>query len=169
MLKYTTRDLQDLTSKWGAARLITVNGNIPTQTIKFGEEMSELFEAESIDDVKDSIGDMVVVASMIADLKGNSTALECMLHCEEEFQAATNKDLLIIWFGKLCKTTVRGDLTQIDLIVGGLLKILDNICNEYNLSFNECWNLAYNEIKDRKGKLLENGNFIKESDIKDEN
>ena len=110
MSKYTTRELQVLTSKWGAARLITINGNIPTQTIKFGEEMSELFEAKNIDEVKDAIGDMAVVASMIADLKGNATALEAMLFFEEKFQDLSNKDLLIVWFGKLCKTTVRGDL-----------------------------------------------------------
>ena len=94
-------------SKWHKDRLITVNSNSATQTIKLGEEYGELCAAIVRDNkpmVKDSIGDMVVVLVAIAELEG--------------------------------------------------------------FTFDECVEAAYEEIKDRKGKLLANGNFVKEGDTK---
>ena len=65
-------ELEALTEKWGAARKITVNSNIPAQVIKFGEEMGELFIAETKDEIIDAIGEMTVVLVMIANLRGIS-------------------------------------------------------------------------------------------------
>lgn len=38
------------------------------------------------------------------------------------------------------------------------------IAERLGLKFNDCLDYAYNEIKDRKGKLI-NGTFVKESDL----
>ena len=38
------------------------------------------------------------------------------------------------------------------------------IAEQLGLKFNDCLDYAYNEIKDRKGKLI-NGTFVKESDL----
>jgi len=92
-------------SKWHKDRLITVNGNSSTQTIKLGEEYGELCSGivrSNKEAIKDAIGDMVVVLVAIAELEG--------------------------------------------------------------FTLEECIESAYNEIKDRKGKLLANGNFLKEDD-----
>jgi len=92
--------------KWHKDRLITVNGNSLTQTVKLGEEFGELCEGivkRKRKKIRDSIGDMVVVLVAIAELE--------------------------------------------------------------DLDFDECVEFAYNEIKDRKGKLLPNGNFLKEEDF----
>jgi hypothetical protein len=37
---------------------------------------------------------------------------------------------------------------------------LNDICTKLNFDLTECANLAWNEIKDRKGETI-NGNFIK--------
>lgn len=39
------------------------------------------------------------------------------------------------------------------------------IAMQLGLKFDDCLDYAYNEIKDRKGKLI-NGMFVKESDLK---
>ena len=51
------------------------------------------------------------------------------------------------------------------------MQIIVNIIQEQlllmvqqGLKFNDCLDYAYNEIKDRKGKLI-NGTFVKESDL----
>lgn len=48
--------------------------------------------------------------------------------------------------------------------IGDSLVVLNNIAKIYGTTLEECWNLAYEEIKDRKGYLNEEGNFIKEAD-----
>ena len=39
---------------------------------------------------------------------------------------------------------------------------------QMNIDITECLEIAYNEIKDRKGKLV-NGVFVKEEDLQKEN
>lgn len=167
---YTNEELQTLTSQWGADRKITINGNILTQTVKFGEEMGELFENSMyIEPTKDAIGDMTVVLSNIADLNGNVNLINAHSNSDVVIKQGHGYELLVTWFGYLCKAAVRNDHNRIDHIVGGIVSILKGLCADLNISFNECWNIAYNEIKDRKGELLPNGNFVKESDLASSN
>ena len=165
MEKYTNEELETLTEKWGHDRKITINGKISTQTIKFGEEMGELFEADTLDKVEDAIGDMIVVSSMIANLNKTSIS-KCM---EIPFEKSIldsyklhDTDLLNVVFGRLCSAVVRDKNENLNPIIRDFMMILDRIAMKQGTSFNKCWNLAYNEIKDRTGTLLENGNFVKD-------
>lgn len=58
---------------WAAQRGIFEKGDIKTQTIKLGEEFGELCQAvlqNKKADIKDAIGDMVVVLTSVARMKG---------------------------------------------------------------------------------------------------
>ena len=46
--------------------------------------------------------------------------------------------------------------------IGDCIVVLCNLSNMLDSSLEECWGIAYNNIKDRKGYLNEHGNFIKE-------
>ena len=167
---YSNKELQELTSKWGSDRKITINGNLMTQTVKFGEEMGEMFENNTnIEAIKDAIGDMTVVLSNIADLNGNMNLLTANANSDLVIKNGHSYELLVTWFGYLCKVVARDKKDDIDQIVGGLVTILKNLAIDHCLSFNECWNIAYDEIKDRKGELLSNGNFVKEEDLASSN
>jgi len=48
--------------------------------------------------------------------------------------------------------------------IGDCLVVLTNLAALEALTLEECWEHAYNEIKDRQGFLNEHGNFIKSSD-----
>jgi len=48
--------------------------------------------------------------------------------------------------------------------IGDALVVLSGIATLEGLTLEECFEYAYEEIKDRKGYLDENGNFIKEED-----
>ena len=57
---------------WHEQRKITVNGNSLTQTVKLGEEYGELCAGivrQDKAEIKDAIGDMVVVLVAIAELE----------------------------------------------------------------------------------------------------
>ena len=67
--------------------------------------------------------------------------------------------------GELARAINKGDVKcQIDGI-GDTVVTLICIAMQLGLRFNDCLDYAYNEIKDRKGKLI-NGSFVKESDLK---
>lgn len=48
--------------------------------------------------------------------------------------------------------------------VGDILVVLTIYCQQKGWSIAECFELAYNEIKNRKGKMV-NGSFVKEGDL----
>ncbi len=66
--------------------------------------------------------------------------------------------------GELARAINKGDTDgQVDSI-GDVVVTLICISQQLNLDFNACLDYAYNEIKDRKGKLI-NGIFVKEQDL----
>ena len=48
-----------------------------------------------------------------------------------------------------------------------MMVVLINIMTSNGLSMEECLQVAYDDIKDRKGKMI-NGVFVKESDLQDD-
>lgn len=64
--------------------------------------------------------------------------------------------------GELCDNVGKGRNIKDD--IGDCLVVLTNLAFLENLTLEECWDYAYEEIKDRKGYLNEHGNFIKEGD-----
>jgi NTP pyrophosphatase (non-canonical NTP hydrolase) len=82
------RTLTQKISNWHKDRKITVNGNSNTQTIKLGEEYSELCSGiihGNKELIKDSIGDMVVALIAIAELEG-MTLKECVENAYSEIK-----------------------------------------------------------------------------------
>jgi NTP pyrophosphatase (non-canonical NTP hydrolase) len=56
----------------------------------------------------------------------------------------------------------KNDMDGIKDGVGDVLVCLINMCALLDINLTDCLQLAYNEIKDRKGTLLPNGVFVKE-------
>lgn len=166
-MNYTNQQLQELTLQWGHDRMITINGKVSTQTLKFGEEMGELYEAMSDEMIKDSIGDMVVVLNMVTGLIG-TTMFDCLNVPDADVPVLNfpPAERLAANYGRMCSAVVRENHDKLPWIIKEFIVILEIIAETYGTSINECWNLAYLEIKDRKGTLLENGNFVKEEDQK---
>ena len=70
--------------------------------------------------------------------------------------------------GELADATIKNDVKEQIDAVGDVLVCLINYCEIKGLDMLSCLNSAYNEIKDRKGVLLENGCFIKDEKQKEE-
>ncbi len=129
-----------------------------SQLIKFFEEFGELSQGLIKNDnelIKDAIGDCQVVLIHLCKLKG--------LSIEEMNEDAFKDDL----FSKIdSKITTAGlmrtvihllDLRKYNLAIGALC-VIERM---QNFEFLECLDFAYNEIKDRKGKMI-NRTFVKD-------
>ena len=62
--------------------------------------------------------------------------------------------------GELSDHACKGEDIRDDL--GDMLVVMLNIMKRNNYSINECLQIAYDDIKDRKGKMVD-GIFVKES------
>jgi NTP pyrophosphatase (non-canonical NTP hydrolase) len=85
-------------------------------------------------------------------------------HERNLISGSTDKDQylkLIQEAGELSDSICKGKDIRDD--IGDMLVVLINIAERNNLSLTECLEVAYNDIKDRKGKMVD-GVFIKESD-----
>jgi hypothetical protein len=65
--------------------------------------------------------------------------------------------------GELCDNINKGRDVKDD--IGDCLVCLTNIAAIRGLTLAECWDVAYDDIKDRKGHMNSNGVFIKEGDV----
>lgn len=78
---------------------------------------------------------------------------------------ATDKDQvlkLIQEMGELSDNVCKGRDIRDDL--GDMLVVMINIMKRNNILMEECLQVAYNDIKDRKGKMID-GIFVKQDDI----
>ena len=65
-------------------------------------------------------------------------------------------------YGELCHAHVRGNKAEAQDALGDMFVVMVALSELYGLDLSDCVNSAYNEIKDRRGYLNEQGNFIKE-------
>ncbi len=66
-------------------------------------------------------------------------------------------------YGELCSGIVRGDKDLIKDSIGDMIVVLIAIAELENMTLQECIAGAYDEIRDRRGYLSEDGVFIKEN------
>lgn len=159
--------MQELIKKieqWAIDRELDKKATIEAQSIKTAEEMAELIigiSKDNIDVIKDSIGD-VFVTLVIGNMIDEKLDINKMLYDTQVDMHAEKKSVLIRNLGiKIMQIIDKG---YREGVVLWLIKKLKDVCRAYNLKFTDCIEIAYNEIKDRKGKTID-GQFIKESDL----
>lgn len=64
--------------------------------------------------------------------------------------------------GELANATIKGNRLDVMDGVGDVMVCLINYCALQDINLVDCMELAYNQIKNRKGTLLANGVFVKE-------
>ena len=80
-------------------------------------------------------------------------------------EGSTDKDQymkLIQEAGELSDSICKGKDIRDD--IGDIMVVLINIMERNGLSLTECLDVAYNDIKDRRGKMVD-GVFVKEADL----
>lgn len=151
--------------QWAEDRNI-IKGSTPIdQAMKLFSDFGEL--ADNVGkgrDCRDDIGDVFVVTVIICAQTGNSI-------CEPMFNS--NKRLLVDEGLKLNTARLGDNLISLSLMTqekripcylySNIKGYLEIIAESIGSSLKECVQIAYNDIKDRKG-IMHNGLFVKESD-----
>lgn len=88
-------------------------------------------------------------------------AIERNLHT-----ADPNKQMLklVEEFGELGEAMAKGNEDLFRDALGDMYVVMTILAMQKDVDIEDCINLAYNEIKDRKGKMID-GVFVKESDL----
>lgn len=161
------RELNKKIIEWAKEREIDKKGTVERQSIKTAEEISELIKGickNDIDLIKDSIGDVYVTLVI-----GNMLSIQ--LDLEEYYndvREALRTDIIEEKEAEiLCLLDVSRDILENGYFEDQIFDSMGNLMAMayiYDLDFKDCVEFAYNEISNRKGKMID-GQFVKESDL----
>ncbi|MBF0752123.1 MULTISPECIES: MazG-like family protein [unclassified Pasteurella] len=168
-------DLQQLIKNielWAEDRNLIEGSTPQKQFIKLMEEFGELCSGVSKnkpDVVKDSIGDCFVVMVILAAQRGKNEALvaEELILESHSFKSEIEDSLLDTFrcFAHLAEALTESDEEKsVGLLFEFCFTGLLEAANYFDLDFKTCVQSAWEEIKDRKGKMID-GVFVKEGDL----
>ena len=157
--------------EWAKDRKIIPNSSLEAQNTKLAEEFGELALAIRKDDKNltiDSIGDIFVVVTIIAGLE-NVNIEDLGLLQNEYYKNKNNLRYSFMWLqsdiGDIAKSIIRGNKIKRFESYVNVVNDLNALCEFLELDLVECISKAWNEIKDRRGFLREDGIFVKEEDL----
>ena len=145
----TLQELQTLVLNWAKDKDLLKLENAPKQRLKLLEEVGETAGAilkNNHEGVKDGIGDIFVVLVILSEQLSEKILLDMNGVAEDDDQ-----DFIFLFDNIINPKRLYFSLAY-----------LNDICTKLDLDLTECANLAWNEIKDRKGNTID-GVFIKNS------
>lgn len=152
--------LHDATVSWANERQLIVNSNIPTQALKLGSECGELNGNLAFNnDIKDDIGDCMVVCTILAQLQGYDLMLD-VLSLTPVKHASPSVPTMNYYLGLLQDKAIKGQDFRVEIC--NFIHQMEGIALIRNTNLIECWGIAYDDIKDRTGHLNEHGTYIKD-------
>lgn len=152
----TFKELESAVIKWGEDRGLydPVHGATPTSQLhKFFEEFGELNKAigkNDLEQIKDGIGDAQICLIARCELK------KIKVDYSEDFKKVRSleNDEIEILLGIITENCYNKEWVSISF--------LEYLAHSFGFKKWECLEYAYNEIKDRKGKLI-NRTFVKDA------
>lgn len=161
------------TFQWGIDRNLYKYSSVPVQLVKFSEEFLEYLIGVREDNDKkidDAIGDMQVVLLNLVGVDLTTKAGKD-LTADELIETLRKPDLLEAKdytkfnndFIKLVEFLIKNGIRNKISSVGMFWNFI-NFLDEIKVDHVDCLITAYSEIKDRKGYLTPEGNFVKEED-----
>lgn len=145
--------------KWATDRNFYGEGGATyeQQTLKFLEELGELCGAYvRKKDLRDHIGDCLVVHIILRGFSQREDETYSITDVQNTPNIRQSSAYMLRKLASL-SSTGRGN----EIIIADILGV---IANAAGLTLQECLDVAYGEIKDRKGKFID-GVFVKESDL----
>ena len=143
----TLLELQPLIIEWAKERNIHLLECAPKQRLKLLEEVGETAKAilkNDVKEIKDGLGDIFVVLVILAEQFDADIIFDL-----DDFSDDSKEYVCNLFFEILDVENIEESLSY-----------LNDICKKLDYNLEECANIAWNEIKDRKGKTI-NGTFIK--------
>ena len=144
----TYEQIKPLVIEWAKEKNLT---DSDAQYVKVYEEIGELAKAmleDDLNEIKDAIGDIAV--TLIIHSEQTGIAYDKGIYTLNN--KGNNSDSLFYLFIRSFNDFTHRETS---------LSWLNEIAHNYNTNIDECLTIAWNTIKDRKGKTI-NGTFIKE-------
>lgn len=163
----TFRELNDLIIDWAKERELDTKGTVQGQKLKTIEELAELIIGISKDNkeiIKDSIGD-VAVTLIIGNMLHEKHDMEEIYGLTFEtgpYISLPDKLNMIKVLISSMNCVFEGGYNNVYIFI--TLQTLIQLSKCYDLEFLDCLESAYNEISNRKGKMID-GTFVKEQDL----
>lgn len=110
--------------------------------------------------------DIVFADIGISDVNELTTKIEQWAQDRNLHTSDPNKQLLKLGeeFGELCQGQAKGKRDQVKDSIGDMYVVMTILSMQLGIDIRDCIDIAYDEIKDRKGKMV-NGVFVKEDDL----
>jgi len=153
--------LHDKTKTWSHDKGILTNGKIATQALKLGAEYGELnLHLGDNEDIRDDLGDMLVVMTNLCSLDGYS--LLDLFKDVPMLDIPQNIHRFTYEMGELLDAASKGH--SLKPHITKILYFIIIMTIDFDITIEECWQMAYDDIKDRKGFLTTDGCFVKSTD-----
>ena len=165
---------------WADERGLNKVKFLPMQLEKTREENSELTKAitkyelgnkDAIVEIKDAIGDvyvtLVVALRMLRDRVSVYFSFKsiALWHSKDELETSWTcfSELLRTTDARFYKTFISEEKIDVELfkMLVTYINLLDVVAKKYDLELVECVDYAYNQIKNRTGKMID-GSFVKD-------
>jgi len=149
--------------QWAEDRNLILGSTPQKQFIKLMEEFGELCAGIARNDkekIKDSIGDCGVVLIILNE----QCKIEKDLTFTWEFQIESPENQIKYTMCYLNDLSWLGDASNYKFVLCELIIELNGYAHYYGFTMLECLEHAYEQIKDRKGKMID-GVFVKEEDL----
>lgn len=165
------KELVTLTKKWFIDRDLEHGGRLDKQALKLSEEFGELcagYLKQNEKLTKDSIGDCAVVIVGLALLIG--VDVHNIFERADGVRPKEVMESFKLLNANISEFQLSQDLASKEMCRHNLVRAvayLKSISKALGYDFADCFEIAYNEIKDRKGKWID-GSFVKEEDLPDE-
>lgn len=165
------KELVTLTKKWFVDRDLEHGGRLDKQALKLSEEFGELcagYLKQNEKLTKDSIGDCAVVIVGLALLIKED--VHSIFKSADSVRPKEAMESFKMLNANISEFQLSQDLASKEMCRHNLVRAvayLKSISKALNYDFTDCFELAYNEIKDRKGRWVE-GSFVKEEDLPNE-
>lgn len=157
--------------KWFVDRDLEHGGRLDKQALKLSEEFGELcagYLKQNEKLTKDSIGDCAVVVVGLALLIRRD--VQSIFEESDNIRRKDAMECFKLLNANISEFQLSQELASKEMCRHNLVRAvayLKSISNTLGYDFVDCFELAYNEIKDRKGKWID-GTFVKEEDLPDE-
>lgn len=151
--------------KWAKDRRIIQNGTVGTQANKLTSEFGELAGSlYKFSDIKDDIGDCFVVCVILLAMSDKDPYI---LAAVEPSKPKSDSGFFLLasaQLGDIADYAAKSDTESMHGSIVAFIKHLQAIAHLKGNTLLECVDVAYDDIKDRKGYLNEHGCFIKEAE-----
>ena len=168
------KDLDEKIISWAMWRGLHKKGTVEGQAIKTAEEVAELIIGLSKNDkdkIIDSIGDVYVTLVVGNLIRGKADFEKAFKRAETDsknivghYGAPDKAEQIINLMMATKEVLILGYTTH---TISFLLMVIMIVAGENQLNLKNCVESAYQEIKGRKGRIID-GTFVKESDLIDD-